>query len=486
MSDFTNAGARIDYPPLLPEGLNTMIEKIFKAYDVRATYPDPLNEEAAWKVGHATAQFLKKSRQQNPQPAVKLNDTIVVGRDMRPHSPGLAKALSDGIRSVGMNVIDVGMIDTSFIYFAINELDAVGGIQTTASHNPVQYNGFKISGPKAKPIGAASGLNEIRDTAAALTQRTQGQSTGKYEERNLWPQYKKTVLKFLDLKRPLRVAIDASNGMAGKMVPEVFGDMKNLTIVPINFEITGSFVHEPNPLVEANLAMLKELMKKQPVDLGCCFDGDADRAMFLDESGKTIGSDMVTALLAEDYLKRPENKGAAIVYDLRSSHVVPDIIKKFGGVPVRDRVGHAFIKKTMAEKNAIFGGELSGHIYFRDYYFADSAAVAFARVLSIMSAQSKPLSQLIGQYQTYAQSGEINFQVEDKDGKIRELANTYKSGQVDYLDGITVDKGDWWFNVRKSNTEPLLRLNLEAKSPAEVQNRLHELQKILGEPAHGH
>src|SRR5215208_5957931 len=168
-----------------------MLEKIFKAYDVRATYPDPLNEEAAWKVGHATAQFLKKSRQQNPQPAVKLNDTIVVGRDMRPHSPGLAKALSDGIRSVGMNVIDVGMIDTSFIYFAINELDAVGGIMTTASHNPVQYNGFKISGPKAKPIGAASGLNEIRDAAAALTQRTQGQSTGKYEERNLWPQYKK-------------------------------------------------------------------------------------------------------------------------------------------------------------------------------------------------------------------------------------------------------------------------------------------------------
>jgi phosphomannomutase len=463
-----------------------MIEKIFKAYDVRATYPNPLNEDAAWKVGHATAQFLKRSRERNPEPKVKLPDTIVVGRDMRPHSPALAAALCDGIRSVGMNVIDVGMIDTSFIYFAINHLDAVGGIQTTASHNPIQYNGFKISGPKAKPIGSSSGLDDIKRIAGTLTQRGNTGLSGKYEQRDLWPEYKKCVLGFLDLKRPLKVAIDASNGMAGKMVPAVFGDVKDLKITPILFEITGSFTHEPNPLVEANLTMLKAKMKEQPVDLGACFDGDADRCMFLDETGKSIGSDIITALLAEDYLKRPENKGAAIVYDLRSSHVVPDIIKTLGGVPVRDRVGHAFIKKTMAEKKAIFGGELSGHIYFRDYYYADSAAVAFARVLSILSEQDRPLSQLIAKYHTYAQSGEINFQVEDKDGKIRELAEAYKKGQVDYLDGITVDNGDWWFNVRKSNTEPLLRLNLEAKNAGAVQERLGELQKILGEPAHGH
>lgn len=463
-----------------------MIEKIFKAYDVRAVYPTLLNEEAAWKVGHATAQFLKRSRQQNPDPAVKLPDTIVVGRDMRPHSPSLAKALCDGIRSVGMNVIDVGMIDTSFIYFAINHLDAVGGIMTTASHNPIQYNGFKISGPKAKPIGAASGLDDIKRIATTLQQRAETGLTGKYEEQDLWPAYKKTVRGFMNLKRPLKVAIDASNGMAGKMVPAVFGDAPNLKIEPILFEITGSFTHEPNPLVEANLQMLKDQMKKSPVDLGACFDGDADRCMFLDETGKVIGSDMITALLAEDYLKKPENKGAAIVYDLRSSHVVPDTIKKFGGVPVRDRVGHAFIKKTMAEKKAVFGGELSGHIYFRDYYFADSAAVAFARVLSILSEQGKPLSELMKQYYTYAQSGEINFEVEDKDAKIRELGSAYKNGQIDNLDGITIDLGHWWFNVRKSNTEPLLRLNLEAKTPADVQNRLKELQKILGEPAHGH
>jgi len=461
-----------------------MIEKIFKAYDVRAVYPTPLNEDAAWKVGHGTAQFLRRSQASS---GVKRPDTIVVGQDMRPSSPSLAKALIDGIRSVGMNVIDVGMIDTSFIYFAINHLDTVGGIMCTASHNPIQYNGFKISGPKAKPIGSASGLDDIKRIASTL--KSGGASTGvqgKYEQMDLWKEYKAEVLKHLDLKRPLKVAIDASNGMAGKMVPAVFGDVKNLTIVPILFEITGSFTHDPNPLVESNLEMLKAKMTEVKCDLGACFDGDADRCMFLDENKKLIGSDMVTAVIASDYLKRPENKGAAVVYDLRSSHVVADVVTAAGGVPVRDRVGHAFIKKTMAEKKAVFGGELSGHIYFRDYYFADSAAVAFARMLSILSAQDKPLSGVISPYHKYSQSGELNFQVEDKDGKIRELAEAYKTGKIDYLDGITIDLGEWWFNVRKSNTEPFLRLNLECSSPKQLDEKLKELKKILGEPAHGH
>jgi phosphomannomutase len=463
-----------------------MIEKIFKAYDVRATYPSPLNEDAAWKVGHGTAQFLKHSRQQNPDPKVAMNDTIVIGRDMRPHSPSLAAALSDGIRAAGMNVIDCGMVDTSFIYFAVNHLDCVGGVMVTASHNPAQYNGFKISGPKAKPIGSATGLDEIKRIAAALPGRGSSAETGKYEERNLWKAYRAHVHKFLDLKRKLKVAVDASNGMAGKMVPEVFGGIPNLEIVPILFEITGSFVHEPNPLVEANLQMLKDEMRRTPADLGACFDGDADRCMFVDEAGKFVGSDMITALLAQDFLKQPENRGATIVYDLRSSHVVPDTIKAAGGVPKRDRVGHAFIKKTMAETKAVFGGELSGHLYFRDNFYADSAACAFAKLLSIVSAQDKPFSQLMGQYYRYSQSGEINFQVEDKDGKIRELGEVYARGQVDHLDGITIDLGDWWFNVRKSNTEPMLRLNLEAPTPQQVQEKLEELKKYLGEPAHGH
>ncbi|WP_428939077.1 phosphomannomutase/phosphoglucomutase [Fontivita pretiosa] len=463
-----------------------MIEKIFKAYDVRATYPNPLNEEMAWKVGHATAQYLKRSRANLPkEQQVKHETTIVVGRDMRPSSPDLSRALSDGIRSVGFNIIDVGMVDTSFIYFAINHLDTVGGIQTTASHNPVQYNGFKISGPKAKPIGAATGLDDIKRIASMLRVGQTGVQ-GKYDEIDLWGPYRDHVLKFLDLRRPLRVAIDASNGMAGKMVPAVFGGVKGLEIIPILFEITGSFVHEPNPLVEANLQMLKDKVTQTKPDLGACFDGDADRCMFVDEQGRTIGCDLITALLARDFLSMPENRGATIVYDLRSSHVVLDEIKAAGGVPKRDRVGHAFIKKTLSETKAVFGGELSGHFYFRDNFCADSGAIAFARVLSVLSKQDKPLSALIDPLRRYAQSGEINFQVEDKEAKIRELAEAYKKGQIDYLDGITVDLGDWWFNVRKSNTEPMLRLNLEAKTPQLLAEKLREVQRILGEPVHGH
>ena len=463
-----------------------MIDRIFKAYDVRATYPNPLNEEMAWKVGHATAQFLKRSRQNiSAEQKVKREDALVVGRDMRPSSPDLSTALIDGIRSVGMNVIDVGMIDTSMIYFAINYLDAVGGVQTTASHNPIQYNGFKISGPKARPIGAASGLDDIRRIATTLRVGQTGLK-GTIQEMDLWPQYREHALKFLNLRRKLKVVVDASNGMAGKMVPAIFGAVRNLEIVPVLFEITSNFVHDPNPLVEQNLTMLKAKMADAKPDVGVCFDGDADRCIFLDENGKTIGCDLITAVLARDFLKMPENQGSTIVYDLRSSHVVADEVTAAGGVPRRERVGHAFIKKTMAETKAVFGGELSGHFYFRDNFYADSGAIAFARVLSVLSAQPGPLSAIIAPLYRYAQSGEVNFQVEDKDAKIRELADTYKKAQIDYLDGVTIDMGIWWFNVRKSNTEPLLRLNLEANSPDLLHEKFKELRRILGEPVEGH
>ena len=459
-----------------------MIEKVFKAYDVRAVYPQPLNEDVARKVGFATATFLKENR--SKYAPVKHPNTMVVGRDMRPSSPSLAAALIEGIRAAGIDVIDVGVIDTSFIYFSINHVDCLGGIQTTASHNPIQYNGFKISGPQAKPIGSASGLDDIKKLAAALT--TIPSPTGKLEEQDQWTAYRKHVLQFLDLKRPLKVIADGSNGMAGKMVPAVFGGVPNLEIVPILFEITGAFTHDPNPLVEDNLKMLRAQMAKTPGDLGACFDGDADRCIFLDETGKTVGCDILTALLAKDFLLRPGNKGSSIVYDLRSSHVVKDEVLAAGGVPKRDRVGHAFIKKTLAETKAVFGGELSGHFYFRDNFNADSGAIAFACLLSVLSAQPKPLSAIISPLLKYSQTGEVNFQVEDKDGTIARLAETYKQAQVDYLDGITVDCGDWWFNVRKSNTEPLLRLNLEAKTPAMCTEKFSELKKILGEPVVGH
>ncbi|MGF1634228.1 MAG: phosphomannomutase/phosphoglucomutase [Phycisphaerae bacterium] len=469
-----------------------MIDKIFKAYDVRATYPDPLNEDDAWKVGHATAQFLKRSRQEvPPDRKVQRETTIVIGRDMRPSSPSLCKALADGIRSVGFNVIDVGLIDTSFIYFAINHLGCVGGIMNTASHNPIQYNGFKISGPRAKPIGSASGLKDIQRIASNLQKTGITGEHGTFEEMDLWGPYKEHVLSFLELPNPVTIAVDASNGMAGHMVPKVFDGVPNLTIDKILFEVTGSFVHDPNPLVESNLQMLKDRIREleaqgNPVMAGGCFDGDADRCMFLDEQARVVGCDILTALLARDFLEKEENKGAAVVYDLRSSHVVPDEVKAAGGEPVRDRVGHAFIKKTMAEKQAVFGGELSGHFYFRDNFFADSGAIAFARVLSVMSKSGKKLSELTEPLKKYAQSGELNFEVEDKDAKIRELAENFKDAKVDYLDGITVEYRDWWFNVRKSNTEPLLRLNLEASSPEQHEEKLSMLKKHLGEPVVGH
>ncbi len=463
-----------------------MIDRIFKAYDVRATYPSPLDAESAWKVGHATGQYLKRSRQSlAPSHRVKREDSVVVGRDMRPSSPELAAALSDGLRSVGMNVIDIGMVDTSMVYFAINHLDTVAGIQVTASHNPIEYNGFKISGPKARPIGAASGLDDIKRIANTLRIGQTGVK-GEHQIVDLWNEYRAHVRKFLDLKRPVRVVVDGSNGMAGRMVPGIFDGVQNLEIIPILFDITGSFVHDPNPLVESNLRMLQDAVAQHRPDAGVCFDGDADRCMFVDETGRTIGCDMITALLARDFLRDPKNAGSTIVYDLRSSHVVPEEIEAAGGVPRRDRVGHAFIKRTLAETHAVFGGELSGHFYFRDNFFADSGAIAFARLLSVLSAQDRPLSELIAPLTRYSQSGEINFQVEDKDGKIRELAEAYKKAKVDYLDGITIDFGDWWFNVRKSNTEPLLRLNLECPDAGMLQEKFDELKRLLGEPVVGH
>jgi phosphomannomutase len=387
------------------------------------------------------------------------------------------------------------MIDTSCIYFAINLFDCVGGIQTTASHNPVNYNGFKISGPHAKPIGAATGLKDIERIAMQLTRPASTGKQGSYEQVDIWPDYRKHVHSFLDLKRPIRVAVDASNGMAGVMVPKVFSDVKNLHIDRILFEVTGSFVHEPNPLVEANLAQLRQHMRDakpdaggRRIEAGCCFDGDADRCIFTDEKGKPIGCDILTGLLARDFLKQPGNEGAAVVYDLRSSRAVAEEITAAGGEPVRERVGHAYIKKTMADKNAVFGGELSGHFYFRDNFYADSGAIAFARVLSVLSESDRPLSSLVAPLLRYPQSGELNFRVEDKDGAIRLIAEKYRKYKVDYLDGITVDAGEdgWWFNVRKSNTEPMLRLNLEARDEPLLAQKLDELKKILGEPVEGH
>lgn len=455
-----------------------MDPKIFKAYDIRGLYPDQLDEEAAWKIGHATAQFLR-SMLRGYERGMANAQSICVGRDMRTHSDSLARALIEGMNATGANVIDVGMIDTPQMYFAINHLGTCGGVQVTASHNPAKYNGFKISGQQAKPIGADTGLKDIKHIAMALL-HTLGRPNGSVEHCDLTDEYRKHVLKFLepDLRR-LRIVIDASNGMAGKMAPLLFGKL-NLDLIVLNAVHNGTFKHEPNPLVEANLAELKQTVIDKKADVGICFDGDADRLIMVDEQGRTIGCDILTALMVPYFLEK--NPGSAVVYDLRSSHVVPEEIIKHGGTPRRERVGHSYMKKTLRDSHAVFGGELSGHFYYRDNYYADSGMITLVHVMNILGSTDKPVSELVAPLQRYWASGEVNFQVEDKEQAMRELARKYSQGQADDLDGVTVQFKDWWFNVRPSNTEPLLRLNVEAKTREILDEKLAELEATLGKP----
>ncbi len=464
-----------------------MLSKIFKAYDVRGVYPDPLGEADAWRIGCAAGQFLKAQVGKYAATPPRA-DAVVVSRDMRPSSDTLADALFDGLRAAGMNVIDLGMCDTSIIYFAVNHLGTAGGIQTTASHNPIEYNGFKISGQQARPIGAESGLNDIRGMAEALGEPGSISTTGSVETLDVWDEYRAHILKFRRSGgRRLKVFIDASNGMAGKLVPKVFDGVEGLEIIPLNFEITGSFIHDPNPLVAENMAPTQAGVLEHGADLGACFDGDADRCMFVDDRGRIIGCDHLTSLLCDHFVK--QSPGTTIVYDLRSSKALEQTIRACGAVPRKSRVGHVFMKAALRETDGVFGGELSGHFYFRDNFFADSGAIVFAALASVLSATDQPFSELIGPFQKYPQSGEINFQVADKDAVLEALEQKYSDAQIDELDGVTIDSFDehgWWFNVRPSNTEPLLRLNAEAADQATLDALLDELKPMLGTPASGH
>lgn len=474
-----------------------MLGRVFKAYDIRGTYPDLLNDAMAWQIGYGASKFLIMDAAAAGETTPMMKN-IVVGRDMRSSSPSLTKNLMQGINDQGGNVIDVGLVDTSFIYFAVNYLDCAGGIMVTASHNPPQYNGFKISRRKAKPVGEATGLADVRKFAAMVDKATVARQGGNLEQRDLWLAYSKHVRSFLDMgSRPLKVVIDASNGMAGTMIPKIFmkgssmGPVPGLTIVELNFDNTkGVFAHEPNPLVAANLAQVREAVVREKADVGFCYDGDADRCMVIDEKGNPVGCDHLTALLAKHFLAK--NPGAPVVYDLRSTRAVAEDVTKAGGVAHRGRVGHVFMKQLLSEKGAIFGGELSGHFYFRDNFNADSGAIAMCCVLTMLSHGKAKMSDLIAPIARYAQSGEINFQIEDKDGALTDLVAKFGpgsayNGAVDELDGVTIDcwtaKGDlggWWCNVRKSNTEPLLRLNLEARDKKTLDKILAEIAPGLG------
>ncbi len=455
-----------------------MDPSIFKAYDIRGVYPDQVDETAAWKIGHSAAQFLRsllrgyERGQANAQ-------SVCVGHDMRTHSPALVKALMEGMNSAGANVIDIGMIDTPQMYFAINHLGTCGGVQVTASHNPAQYNGFKISGKEARPIGADTGLKEIKHIATSLL-HTRIQSDGLVEKCDLTEEYAEHVLKFLNPRlKQLKVVIDASNGMAGKVVPAIFADLP-IEMIGLNLRHDGSFVHDPNPLVEANLAGLKEVVLREKADVGICFDGDADRLMMVDENATNVTCDLVTALMVPYFLR--DNPNSAVVYDLRSSHVVQEEIIKHGGVPRRERVGHSYMKKTLRDSHAVFGGELSGHFYYRDNYYADSGMITLVHILNILSESDAPLSELVKPLRRYAGSGEINFKIEDKFGAMERLKRKYSQGQIDDLDGVTIQFRQWWFNCRASNTEPLLRLNVEAQDEELLAAKLDDLKAFLGEP----
>ncbi len=450
---------------------------IFKAYDIRGIYKEQFNEEDAWKIGYACAQFLT-SMLSGYERAQANCRSICVARDMRSHSNKLAKSLIKGINAYGANVIDIGMIDTPQMYFAINHLGTCGGIQVTASHNPAKYNGFKISAKKALPVGGDTGLKDIEHIALALI-HTKGKEDGSFERIDLTEEYKKHVHKFLDKDiKPLKVAIDASNGMAGKVVPALFDDL-SIEIIELNFTHDGTFKHEPNPLDENNLKELKDTVVNENCDFGVCFDGDADRLQMIDEKGQTIPCDILTAVMVPHFLK--ESPNSTVVYDLRSSKVVAETILEHSGTPRRERVGHAFMKKALRDSHAVFGGELSGHFYYRDNYNADSGMITMAYMLNIISRSDKPVSEMIQPYKKYYSSGETNFTVDDKQKAMDQLAKKYSDADIDYLDGVTVRYKDWWFNCRPSNTEPLLRLNVEADSQELLDEKMKEINGFMSD-----
>ena len=446
---------------------------IFKAYDIRGTYPDQVNEAIAFRVGYHYLDLLdEEDRARGP--------VVVVSRDMRSHSVPLAEALKRGLRARGVAVIDIGLADTPLNYFAIGHLGASGGIQVTASHNPAEYNGFKMSRRDAIPVSRDTGIARLETlvTSSPVT----GDEPPQAEEtrRDVFDAYAGHVLSFLETTEPrLRLAADAANGMGATYRPIL--DRLNVELHPLFFELDGTFPnHEANPLKPENLVDLEREVKSSGCDLGVAFDGDADRAMFVDETGRAIPADRITGLLAPRFLRK--EPGAVIVYDLRSSWATKEAIEEAGGKPVRERVGHSFMKATMRRYGSPFGGELAGHFYYRDNYTADSSILTLVHILNTLRETGKPLSELVRPLERYFATGEINFRVEDKEGMIRRLGERYADGEIDFLDGITVQYADWWFNVRPSNTEPLLRLVLEARTRELMEAKKAELLSILGDP----
>lgn len=444
---------------------------IFKAYDVRGIVPDQLNEPIARDIGRAFSALLRDS------PA-ELANTVVVGRDMRSHSPGLCDALIDGLTSSGADVLDCGLCTTPFNYFAVGHLGTAGGVQVTASHNAAPYNGLKFSLHDARPVSGDGGIPEMERRVRDGDLPTSA-TRGTRREIDLWSAYSERMLSFLEhTERPLKVVVDAANGM-GTLYENLL-EQAGIELIPLYFELDGSFPnHEANPLKLENLADLCAKVRSEGADLGVSFDGDADRAAFVDETGEPVGSDIATALIAGRLL---QHRKGAVVYDIRSSRAVAEYIEAQGGEPVLERVGHSFIKARMRALDAVFGGELAGHYYFRENYFADCSLLAVFQMFNLLRDAQKPMSEITAPLLRYAKSPEINFEVDDKQGAMDELVRRYEGGELSTLDGIRIDFPDWWFNVRPSNTEPLLRLVLEADDPELLAEKQAKLIEFLGEP----
>jgi phosphomannomutase len=455
------------------------LDKIFKAYDIRGVVPDELDETVAEAVGAAFVRLTNAKQ-------------LVTLHDMRTSSGPLAAALARGAASEGANVIQGGLGSTDMVYYASGFLD-VPGAMITASHNPAKYNGIKLCKAGAKPVGIETGLADIKKFVEAVTSDNSntsggagaaGSRIGTITDKDLLPGYASYLKKLVDISgiRPLKVVADAGNGMAGHTVPKVFEGLP-IDLVPLYFELDGTFPnHEANPIDPKNLRDLQQAVKEHKADIGLAFDGDADRCFVVDERGEIVSPSVLTALIATRELAREQ--GATIIHNLITSRAVPEIITEHGGIPVRTRVGHSFIKAKMAETNAIFGGEHSGHFYFRDFWFADSGMLAALHTLAALGHDTRPLSEILGEFSRYVASGEVNSEVTDQAAVTARVKSIYagRSGvSIDELDGLTISTDAWWFNLRPSNTEPLLRLNVEAATEAEMAAIRDEVLGIVRE-----
>ena len=438
---------------------------IFKAYDIRGIYPEQLNEEIAYKIGRAFVEFLKCKN-------------VVVGRDMRISSDSLFDALTNGITDQGADVIDIGLSTTPMLYFAVGNHGFDSGLMITASHNPKEYNGIKFTREKAIPIGEDTGIKEIEK----LVEKNDFEKyeKGRIIKKDILEDYVDFVLSFVDVKKikPLKVVMDASNGMAGMIVPKVFEKI-GIDIIPMYFELDGSFPnHQSNPLILENRKDIMKRVVDENADLGIAWDGDADRCFFIDNNGKFLQGDFITGFLAEEMLKKYPK--SMVLYDLRASWFVKDIIEKNNGRSRMCRVGHSFFKQYMRDEDAVFAGEVTGHYYYKykDFY-TDNGMIPALQILELISKKGKNFSEILKPTEKYFISGEINSKVSDKEAVIEKLEQEFSDGKISHMDGVSVDYNDWHFNVRPSNTEPLIRLNLEAKTKEKMEEMRNKVLEII-------